>query len=63
MYKNKSNNNNNNNLEDETNSIPDEDSECGALSDLILFVKFKKREEHPWRSDNFSKVLDSLQPY
>ena len=27
---------------------------CGALRDLVLFVKFKKREKHPWRSVNFS---------
>ena len=27
---------------------------CGALGDLVLFVKFKKREKHPWRSVNFS---------
>ena len=29
---------------------------CGALSDLVPFVQFKKREKHPWRSVNFSKV-------
>ena len=29
---------------------------CGALHDLVLFVQFKKREKHPWRSVNFSKV-------
>ena len=29
---------------------------CGALRDLIPFGKFKKREKHPWRSVNFSKV-------
>ena len=28
----------------------------GALRDLIPFVQFKKREKHPWRSVNFSKV-------
>ena len=27
---------------------------CGALSDLVPFVQFKKREKHPWRSVNFS---------
>ena len=27
-----------------------------ALSDLVAFVQFKKREKHPWRSVNFSKV-------
>ena len=29
---------------------------CDALRDLIPFVQFKKREKHPWRSVNFSKV-------
>ena len=29
---------------------------CGALRDLVQFVQFKKREKHPWRSVNFSKV-------
>ena len=29
---------------------------CGALRDWVLFVQFKKREKHPWRSVNFSKV-------
>ena len=29
---------------------------CDALSDLVPFVLFKKREKHPWRSVNFSKV-------
>ena len=28
----------------------------GALRDLVLFVQFKKREKHPWRSVNFSKI-------
>ena len=27
-----------------------------ALRDLVPFVQFKKREKHPWRSVNFSKV-------
>ena len=26
------------------------------MSDLVAFVQFKKREKHPWRSVNFSKV-------
>ena len=26
------------------------------LSDLVLFVQFKKREKHPWGSIIFSKV-------
>ena len=29
---------------------------CNALRDLVPFVHFKKREKHPWRSANFSKV-------
>ena len=28
----------------------------GALRDLVAFVQFKKREKHPRRSVNFSKV-------
>ena len=33
-----------------------------VLRDLVPFVQFKKREKHPWRSVNFSKVADfSLQ--
>ena len=27
-----------------------------ALSDLVTFLQLKKREKHPWRSVNFSKV-------
>ena len=35
-----------------------------ALHDLEAFVQFKKREKHPWRSINFSKVAGfSLQLY
>ena len=29
---------------------------CNALRDWLPFVQFKKREKHPWRSVNFSKV-------
>ena len=29
---------------------------CGALRDLAPFEQFKKREEYPWRSVNFSTV-------
>ena len=36
---------------------------CGALRDLVQFVQFKKREKHPWRSVNFSKVAGCLQLY
>ena len=37
---------------------------CDALRDLVLFVQFIKREKHPWRSVNFSKVPGwSLQIY
>ena len=32
------------------------ENKCGALRNLIPFVQFKKREKHPWRSVNFSKV-------
>ena len=31
-------------------------NKCGALHDLVLFVQFKKREKHPWKSVNFSKA-------
>ena len=27
---------------------------CDALRDLVLFVQFKKREKHPWRSVTYS---------
>ena len=29
---------------------------CGVLNDLVAFVKVKKREKHPSRGVNFSKV-------
>ena len=29
---------------------------CGALRDLVPYTQFKKREKHPWKSVNFSKV-------
>ena len=30
---------------------------CDILCDLLsLFVRFKKREKHPWRSGTFIKV-------
>ena len=29
---------------------------CGVLRDLVPFVQLKKREKHPWRRVNFSKV-------
>ena len=29
---------------------------CDALSDLVPFIQFKKREKHPWRSATFIKV-------
>ena len=34
---------------------------CDALRDLVTFVQCKKREKHPWRSVNFSKVLIFVQ--
>ena len=32
------------------------DIKCDALFDLVSFVQFTKREKHPWKSVNFSKV-------
>ena len=32
---------------------------CDALRDLVLFVKFKKREKYPWRSVILSKVIQA----
>ena len=29
---------------------------CDSLRDLVAFVQFRKREKHPWRSVNFSKI-------
>ena len=29
---------------------------CAALRDLVPFVQFRKREKHPLKSVNFSKV-------
>ena len=29
---------------------------CDVLCDLVPCAQFKKREKHPWRSVNFSKV-------
>ena len=29
---------------------------CDALRYLVPLVQFKRREKHPWRSVNFSKV-------
>ena len=34
-----------------------------ALCDLVIFLKFKKREKHPWRSVNYSKVAGNLTIY
>ena len=35
-----------------------------ALRDLVPFVELKKREKHPWRRVNFSKVAgQSLELY
>ena len=37
---------------------------CDVLRDLVPFVQFKKREKHPWRRVNFSKVAGfNLQLY
>ena len=32
-------------------------NKCGALRDLVPFVQFKKREKHPWKRVDFSKVV------
>ena len=32
------------------------DNNCGVLCDFIPFLQFKKREKHPWKNVNFSKV-------
>ena len=37
-----------------------EENSCGALRDLVPFVQFKKREKHPSRSVNFSKVAGCI---
>ena len=29
---------------------------CDALSELVTFVQFKKREKHPWRRATLLKV-------
>ena len=29
---------------------------CGTLHNLAAFAQFKKREKHPWRTVNFSKI-------
>ena len=33
---------------------------CDALRDLVPFVQYQKREKHPWRKVNFSKVAGLL---
>ena len=30
-----------------------------ALRNFVPYVQFKKRENHPWRSDTFSKVAEA----
>ena len=30
---------------------------CVALRDLLALVQFLKREKHPWRSVNFTKII------
>ena len=32
---------------------------CDVLRDLVLFVQFKKREKHTWRSVTFGKGAGS----
>ena len=29
---------------------------CDALRNMVPYPQFKKREKHPWKSVNFSKV-------
>ena len=37
---------------------------CDALCNLLLFIRYKKREKYPWKSDTFSKAARvSLQTY
>ena len=36
---------------------------CGALRDLVPCAQFKKREKHPSRSVNFSKVAAILSQF
>ena len=31
-----------------------------VLRDLVPFAQFKKREKHPWRSVNFSKIVKNF---
>ena len=33
---------------------------CDALRNLVPLVQFKKREKHPWRSVNLSRVAGLL---
>ena len=33
---------------------------CDTLSNLVLFVQFKKREKHPWKSITFSQPATLL---
>ena len=33
---------------------------CDALSDLVAFLQFKKREKHPWRSVTLLKMQATL---
>ena len=37
-------------------NLTDRADNCGTLRDFVPFALFKKRENHPWRSVNFSKV-------
>ena len=36
---------------------------CDALRDLVPFAQFKRREKHPWRSVDFSKVAGWSLPH
>ena len=48
-------------LEPKSQLVPEDlKNICDALRDLVPFVQFKKREKHPWKSVNFSKVECNL---
>ena len=34
-----------------------------CVADLVALVQFKKRENHPWRSVNFSKTKINTPPW
>ena len=32
----------------------------GALTDLVPFAQFKKREKHPWRSVTYRRYINAM---